>query len=70
MLARAVQCVVVCKMNACAYHTCLLCCHAFGNGIERDDVLMRQPRAKSGPDHMYCLFATSCIIQDYPCHDD
>ena len=70
MFVHAMQYVVVCKMNACVYHAWLLCCHVFGDNIEHDDMLVRQPRAQNGPEHMYCLLATVCIIQDYPHHDD
>ena len=70
MFVRAVQYVVAYKMNDCAYHARSLCCHVFGEDIEHDDMLARQPRAQNGPEHMYCSLATLCIIQDYPHHDD
>ena len=70
MFVRAVQYVVVCKMNACAYHARLLYCHVFGDNIEHNNVLVRQPRAQNGPEHMYCSLTILCIIQDYAHHDD
>ena len=60
------QYVAVCKMNACMYQAHLLRCHAFGNSIKSNDVLMKQPRAQSGPEHIYCSFATYTSFRIIP----